>query len=54
MFFGLASEHRAGELACAVMEGVAFGVAEADAAQRLAGPTLADASINGGGPSSTI
>ncbi|MET5012296.1 FGGY-family carbohydrate kinase, partial [Burkholderia pseudomallei] len=49
VFFGLASEHRAAELAYAVMEGVAFAMADGDAALRRAGTTLDDASFLGGG-----
>lgn len=54
MFFGLASEHRAGELAYAVMEGVAFAMADGYAALRRAGTTLDDASFIGGGSKSAF
>ncbi|MGV4652319.1 xylulokinase, partial [Burkholderia pseudomallei] len=54
VFFGLASEHRAGELAYAVMEGVAFAMADGYAALRRAGTTLDDASFIGGGSKSAF
>ncbi|WP_025992103.1 xylulokinase, partial [Burkholderia thailandensis] len=54
VFFGLASEHRAGDLAYAVMEGVAFAMADGYAALRRAGTTLDDASFIGGGSKSAF
>lgn len=56
VFFGLASEHRAGDLAYAAMEGVAFAFAMADgyAALRNAGTTLDGASFIGGGSKSAF
>ncbi|KVE36481.1 xylulokinase [Burkholderia sp. TSV86] len=54
VFFGVASEHRAGDLAYAVMEGVAFAMADGYAALREAGTTLDAASFIGGGSKSAL
>ena len=49
MFFGLSTEHGRAELAYSVMEGVAFAMADGNAALRSAGTHLEDASFVGGG-----
>ena len=49
VFFGLASDHGRAELAYSVMEGVAFAMADGNAALRSAGTQLSQASFVGGG-----
>ena len=49
VFFGLSTEHGRAELAYSVMEGVAFAMADGNAALRSAGTQLEEASFVGGG-----
>ena len=49
VFFGLSTEHGRAELAYSVMEGVAFAMADGNAALRSAGTHLQEASFVGGG-----
>ena len=49
VFFGLSTEHGRAELAYSVMEGVAFAMADGNAALRSAGTRLQEASFVGGG-----
>ncbi|MBN3794456.1 FGGY-family carbohydrate kinase, partial [Burkholderia sp. Ac-20392] len=54
VFFGLSNEHAADDLAYAVMEGVAFAMADGYDALRAAGTTLDAVSFIGGGSRSAF
>ncbi|MCM3347492.1 FGGY-family carbohydrate kinase, partial [Cytobacillus kochii] len=54
VFFGLSNEHDADDLAYAVMEGVAFAMADGYDALRAAGTTLDAVSFIGGGSKSAF
>jgi xylulokinase len=54
VFFGLATSHGTPELAYAVLEGVAFAIADGQRSLEAAGTTLGDAFLVGGGSRSTL
>ena len=54
MFFGLATSHGPAEMAYAVLEGVAFAIADGQRSLEAAGTRLTDAFLVGGGSRSAL